>query len=69
MPHKRESEKTFPEIMNLAELMEYLRIGYSTAVKLLTSGEIPCKHLNREWRVCKADVIEWIRKPTAKEGA
>lgn len=58
--------KVYPEILNLKEFMEFLRVGYVTAIKLLTSGEIPCKHYNREWRVCKQDVVEWVRRKDFK---
>ncbi|MBW2084410.1 MAG: helix-turn-helix domain-containing protein [Deltaproteobacteria bacterium] len=62
MPRKKRTEKRdFPEVMNLAEFMAYLRVGYGTAIKLLTSGEIPCKHFNRGWRIYKQDVIGWVR--------
>jgi hypothetical protein len=59
--------QTFPEVMNLSELKDFLGIGYASAVGLLTSGEIPCRHFNRQWLIYKQDVIDWVRAPGIKD--
>ena len=60
---KKPTTKESREIMTLYEFMSYIRVGYPTAIKLLTT-EIPCRHINREWRVRKKDVDDWLsRRP------
>jgi hypothetical protein len=44
--------------MNLIEFMEYTRLGYQTALEILK--EIPHKHFNREWRIHKQAVDNWL---------
>jgi excisionase family DNA binding protein len=62
MPRKNKlEEKTYPDILNLSELKSYLRISHSTALGLISSGQIPARKIGREWRVCKQDIINWIR--------
>jgi hypothetical protein len=51
--------KEYPEIMNLKEFMEFLRVGYKAAMEILE--EIPHQHRKWEWRICKQDVIDWVR--------
>lgn len=66
MPRKKQT--AFPEILNLTEFMGFLRIGYGTALKLLNSGEIPHKQLNREWRIPKQGVLDWLNRAPIKKG-
>ena len=62
MPRKKKlQEKIYPEILNMNELRSFLRVSYGTAMELITTGKIPAKHIGREWRVCKQDVIKWIQ--------
>ncbi len=62
MPRKKQlKERVYPEIMNMGELRSFLRVSYGTAIVLITTGEIPAKHIGREWRICKQDVIKWIQ--------
>ena len=65
---KPEPIKNYPDILNLKEFMEYLRVGYSTAMKLLNSGEIPHKHFNREWRIPRQAVLDWVNSPQQDGG-
>jgi hypothetical protein len=68
MPRKKKlTEQIYPEILNMAEFMKFLRVSHGTATKLLTSGKIPCKHYNREWRIPKQAVIDWVQSPNEKE--
>ena len=50
--------KTTPEVMNLVEFMEYTRLGYKTALKVL--NEIPHKRIGRERRIHKRAVDDWL---------
>lgn len=61
MPRKKRlTERIYPEILNMDELRSYLRISYDTALGLITSGQIPGKKINREWRINKQDVLNYI---------
>jgi excisionase family DNA binding protein len=62
MPRKKQlKERIYPEILNLNELRSFLRVSYGTAMELIAAGEIPAKHIGREWRICKQDVLKWIQ--------
>jgi excisionase family DNA binding protein len=61
MPRKKKlEERIYPEILNMDELRSFLRVSYDTAMRLIIANQIPAKKINREWRVCKQDVLNYI---------
>jgi excisionase family DNA binding protein len=61
MPRKKKlEERIYPEILNMDELRSFLRVSYDTALRLITTGQIPAKRINREWRINKQDVLNYI---------
>lgn len=61
MPRKKRlTERIYPEILNMNELRSFLRVSYDTALRLITTGQIPGKKINREWRINKQDVLNYI---------
>jgi len=48
------------EIMNLDELVDYLRIPKSTLYKLIQRGSLPGKKIGKQWRFHKEAVDAWL---------
>nr|WP_276612934.1 helix-turn-helix domain-containing protein [Desulfovibrio sp. UIB00] len=44
------------------EAAEFLKVGRSTMLKLLTSGEVKAKKVGRQWRVTIAALNEYLEK-------
>lgn len=62
MPQKKKlEERVYPEILNMDELRCFLRVSYDTALKLINKGKFPAKKINREWRISKQAVIDWVQ--------
>lgn len=56
-----ESEKA-QRPLDLMEAAEFLKIGRSTMLKLLTSGEVKAKKVGRQWRVTIEALNEYLSK-------
>ena len=56
-----ESEKA-QRPLDLLEAAEVLKVGRSTMLKLLTSGEVKAKKVGRQWRVTIAALNEYLEK-------
>lgn len=48
--------------LDLLEAAEFLKIGRSTMLKLLTSGEVRAKKVGRQWRVTIEALNEYLNK-------
>ncbi|WP_428995886.1 helix-turn-helix domain-containing protein [Megasphaera stantonii] len=54
--------KTFSgKLITVDELWEILIIGKSTAYRLLNAGGIKCFKINREWKIPRSSVYEYIQ--------
>jgi len=51
---------TIPEILTIKDLMEVLHISRSYALRLVQDKLIPAHKIARQWRILKADLIEYI---------
>jgi len=51
----------YNDVMTVTDLAKALQISSDTAYQLLNSGEIPCKRVGRQYRICKSDLIQYIR--------
>jgi len=54
-------QKTYPEIMNVEEVAEYLRKSPSTIYHMTRKKEIPCQKIGGDNRYDKAEIDEWRR--------
>ena len=52
----------YPAILNFKQVREILHIGKSSLLNLLNSGEIPGFKVGNLWRVCKGDLLLYIRQ-------
>jgi len=48
------------EIMNLDELVDYLKISKSTLYKLLRRGQLPGKKVGKQWRFHREMIVAWL---------
>ncbi|HBG75204.1 MAG: DNA-binding protein [Chloroflexi bacterium GWD2_49_16] len=51
-----------PEIMNISETAQYLRISSSSLYKLAQEGRIPCQKVGRHWRFRKEAIDHWLEE-------
>ena len=56
-----------PEIMNIKEVAEYLRIGERSAYKLAKKGELPGFKVVNKWRFDRELVQAMVRQKTIDE--
>ena len=54
------------EVMNLDELVEYLRVSKSTLYKLAQRGHLPGKKIGKQWRFHKGAVDAWLKNKIHK---
>ena len=50
------------EILTIAEVCSILRIGRSTLLKLIHSGEMPAFKVGRQWRIFKDGLYDFLEK-------
>ena len=50
------------EILNVAEVSEWLRIPKSTMYKLCADGHIPCFKIGKHWRFRRDAITTWFQK-------
>ncbi len=48
------------QIMTVAEVAQYLRLGESTVYRLVQEGEIPGVKVGRSWRFKKGLIDVWL---------
>jgi excisionase family DNA binding protein len=51
------------EIMTLAEIAEYLRLGRRTIYRLVQDGAIPAHKVAGQWRFLRDEIQTWLRTP------
>lgn len=57
-----------PEVFTLEEAAKFLRISVPEMRDLLKKGAIPAQQVGRKWRVLKAAIEDWLRKPDYRQG-
>lgn len=50
----------YDDILNISELAEALKIGFSQAYKLVKTGKIKAYKEGRDWKVTKVALIEYF---------
>jgi excisionase family DNA binding protein len=54
------SMKPTPEILDIVQLAEYLRVPKSSLYKLVGQGKIPSHKVGRHWRFRKESIDRWL---------
>ena len=56
-------EKTFCKaVFNLKKAASYLGISVPTLVRLLKSGEIPCRRGGQRWLIAQSVLDDWLKQ-------
>ena len=52
--------ENYPDVLNIDEACELLRISRKTAYRLIRKGELPARRLGRLHRISKQGLIEYM---------
>jgi len=52
-----------PEIMNVQEAAEFLRVSPITVRAMLADQRMPDKRIGKEWRLSRTALIQWLGEP------
>jgi excisionase family DNA binding protein len=55
---------TYPRVMTVVELSQYLRVHPSTIYKLLRRKELPAFKIGTDWRFNRATIDRWCEQRT-----
>jgi excisionase family DNA binding protein/YgiT-type zinc finger domain-containing protein len=50
----------YPEIMNVEEVADLLRVSNQTVYNLVRAGRLPATKIGREWRFHRAQILELV---------
>lgn len=64
-----EADDDYPEIMNVQEVADLLRVSNQTVYNLARSGKIPAAKVGREWRFRRDEILAALSKGCQEEGA
>jgi excisionase family DNA binding protein len=53
--------KEYPDILDVGQMSQLLRVSKKTAYKLLQQGKIDCLKVGREYKIPKANIIQYLR--------
>ncbi len=53
-------DRSFPEILTVHEVAEFLRVPLSTIYMLAQHGKIPAQKVGRHWRFNRQALAKWI---------
>lgn len=57
----------YPEVMNIEEVADLLRVSNQTVYNLVKSGKLPATKVGREWRFSRTKILELLEGETAAE--
>lgn len=63
------SVEDYPEIMNVEEVADLLRVSTQTVYNLARSGRLPAVKMGREWRFNREKVLEALNRQGSREDA
>jgi len=63
------SVEDYPEIMNVEEVADLLRVSTQTVYNLARSGKLPAVKVGREWRFNREKVLEALNRQGSREDA
>lgn len=55
-------EKDYSDLITVGELCEIMMISRNAAYKLLSSGELHCFRMGRNWKIPRQSVEDYIRE-------
>lgn len=58
-----DSAREGPEIMNVQEAAEFLRVSPITVRAMLAEQRMPGKRIGKEWRLSRTALIRWLSEP------
>ena len=64
----KEPLETMPDVMDVKQLAEALRISKAGAYNLLNSPDFPTLRIGGRKLVMKQDLLEWLRSQTNRKG-
>ena len=56
------------EMLTVAELAEFLRVGLNTAYKFVAEGKVPSVKVGRQIRIYKADILALAKQQKLEIG-
>jgi len=62
-------DREYPEIMNVGEVADLLRVSNQTVYNLVTEGRLPATKIGREWRFSLPRIMELLAGEGSKEQA
>ena len=62
MANKYDTYNEFPPVMTVADLEKFLHIGRSTAYKLVRSGKLKTFRVEKQIRISRDALIEYIKQ-------
>jgi excisionase family DNA binding protein len=54
-----------PDILLATEIADYLRVSYSTVIKMTHAGDLPAIRVGREFRYLRSELERLLRQPAA----
>ena len=57
---------TFPEVLTLEEVSEYLRLSVETLQRQALLGKLPGRKIENEWRFLKVAIDDWLRSQSSR---
>jgi excisionase family DNA binding protein len=54
--------KNYPDILNVKELSQILRIGKNAAYALVNSGAVPSRRVGKKYLIPKKSVLDFLRE-------
>ncbi|KKM11128.1 hypothetical protein SY88_10170 [Clostridiales bacterium PH28_bin88] len=55
------NRREYPEVMNVEEVADLLRVSNQTVYNLVKSGQLPGTKVGREWRFFRAQILALIK--------
>ena len=53
--------ENLPEILTVQQLADFLQVGTQTIKRAIKAGRLEAFKVNRDWRIEKEAVIQWVK--------
>jgi excisionase family DNA binding protein len=61
-------EAESPEVLDVDDAAELLRVSKQTVRKAAADGQLPGKKIGKEWRFSRSGLIAWLSEPPSSKG-